>query len=143
MSDQANEADQADRTTPVDPERQKSPRRAMCAAVLSLEAIALGLTIPVMISLSDVRPAVALSVGLGLALACVLVAGMLRRESAYYLGHAIQVAAIGLGFVVGIMWALGPLFALLWGAAYLLGRKIEQERAEAFSAYDRSRESQV
>ncbi|WP_237111593.1 DUF4233 domain-containing protein [Nocardioides sp. WS12] len=140
MSDQIEPDDQAE---PVDPERQKSPRRAMCAAVLTLEAITLGLTIPVMIALSDVRPAVALSVGLGLAVACVLVAGSLRRESAYYLGHAIQVAAIGLGFVVGIMWALGTLFALLWGAAYWLGRKIEQERADAFADYDRGRESQV
>ncbi|MCX6401972.1 MAG: DUF4233 domain-containing protein [Propionibacteriales bacterium] len=127
----------------VSAERRRSPRRAMCAAVLSLEAITLGLTIPVMISLADVRPAVALSVGLGLAVACILVAGMLRRESAYYLGHAIQVAAVGLGFVVAMMWALGPIFALLWGAAYVLGRKIERERAEAFSDYDRSRESQV
>ncbi|MFC7502587.1 DUF4233 domain-containing protein [Nocardioides sp. CPCC 206347] len=143
MSDPTNEADTSEQAGPPDPERQKSPRRAMCAAVLSLEAITLGLTIPVMISLSDVRPAVALSVGLGLAVACVLAAGMLRRDSAYYLGHAIQVAAIGLGFVVGIMWALGPLFALLWGAAYWLGRKIEQERADAFAAYDRGRESQV
>lgn len=124
-------------------ERDASPRRAMCAAVLSLEAITLGLTTPVMISLADVRPAVALPVGLGLAVACILVAGMLRRESAYYLGHAIQVAAIALGFVVTMMWVLGPVFALLWGAAYGLGRKIERERAEAFADYDRRRESEV
>jgi hypothetical protein len=121
---------------PVNPEREKSPRRAMCAAVLSLEAITLGLTTPVMITLADVRPAVALPVGLGLALACLLAAGMLRTERGYLLGHAIQVAAVALGFVVPTMWLLGPVFALLWGTAYGLGRKIERERAEAFAAYD-------
>lgn len=125
----------------VDPERQKSPRRAMCAAVLSLEAIALGLTTPVMIALSDVRPAVALPVGLGLAIACLLVAGMLRREWAYLLGHVIQAAAIALGFLVPVMWGLGTIFALLWGTAYLLGRRIERDRAEAFADFDRRRES--
>lgn len=127
--------------TSLDRERGRSPRRGMCAAVLSLESITLGLTTPVMITLGDVAPAVALSVGLGPALACLLVAGMLRRESAYYLGHALQVAAIGLGFVVAIMWVIGPIFALLWGSAFVLGRKIEQERAAAFAEYDRRRES--
>ncbi|MFC5727906.1 MULTISPECIES: DUF4233 domain-containing protein [Nocardioides] len=121
------------------PERERSPRRSMCAAVLSLEAIALGLSTPVMISLSDVRPAVALPVGLGLALACVLVAGMLRAEWAYSLGHGIQAAAILLGFLVPVMWVLGPVFALLWGSAYGLGRKIERERAAAYAEYDRTR----
>jgi hypothetical protein len=37
------------------------------------------------------------------------------------------------------MWVLGPVFALLWGAAYGLGRKIERERAAAFAEYDRTR----
>ncbi|MBM9460714.1 DUF4233 domain-containing protein [Nocardioides sp. zg-536] len=109
----------------------------MCAAVLTLEAITLALTAPVMITLGDIRPAVALSVALGLAAACVLVAGMLRREWAYYLGHAVQVAALLLGFVVGAMWFLGGVFALLWATSYGLGRKIERERAEAFAAFDR------
>ena len=48
----------------------------------------------------------------------------------------VQVAAVGLGFVVPIMFVLGPIFALLWGTAYGLGRKIERERAEAYAAHD-------
>jgi hypothetical protein len=111
----------------------------MCAAVLCLEAITLGLTTPVMISVSDVGTGTALAVGLGLLVACALVAGMLRRPWAYTLGWAIQVAAIALGLVVGIMWVLGAIFALLWGMADLLGRRIERERAAAFAAYDAQR----
>ena len=114
----------------------RSPRRGMCAAILCLEAIALGLTTPVMISISDVAVGRAFAIGLGLALACVLLAGMLRSEWAYGIGWAIQVAAIGLGFVVPMMFLLGSIFALLWGAAYFLGRKIERERAEAFAAHE-------
>lgn len=129
--------DPARPSAPTGQDRDKSPRRAMCAAVLSLEAITLGLTTPVMIALSDVRPAVALPVGLGLAVACLLAAGMLRKESGYRLGHAIQVAAIALGLVVPTMWVLGPVFALLWGSAYGLGRKIERERDAAFAEFDR------
>jgi hypothetical protein len=68
--------------------------------------------------------------------ACFVVAGLLRGEWAYMLGWVLQVAAIGLGFVVPAMFVLGPIFALLWGTAYFLGRKIERERAAAYAARD-------
>jgi hypothetical protein len=109
----------------------------MCAAVLALEAITLGLTAPVMISIAHVSYAVALTIGLGLCVICFVLSGMLRRPWAYYAGWAVQVAAIALGFVVGIMFVLGGIFALLWGLADFLGRKIERERAAAFAEYDR------
>ena len=114
---------------------QRSPRRGMCAAVLSLEAIALGLTTPVMITIADVDTSTALTVGLGLAVVCLLLAGMLRAEWAYVAGYVVQAAAIGLGFVVPVMFGLGAVFAALWAGADLLGRKIERERAAAWAAY--------
>lgn len=122
-------------------ERSRSPRRGMCAAVLSLEAITLGLTTPVLITIADVEPGTAVAVGVGLAVVCVVLAGMLRAEWAYALGWAVQVAAVALGFVIPAMFLLGGVFALLWAAAYLLGRRIEQERAAAFAAYDADHDS--
>lgn len=113
----------------------RSPRRAMCAAILTLEAIVVGLTAPVLITVQDTSPVVAVSVGVGLAVACLLVAGTLRREWGYSLGWAIQVAAIGLGFLVPLMFFLGALFGALWATAYLLGRTIERERAAAYAAH--------
>ena len=105
-------------------------QRRLCAAILALEAIALGLATPVLISVAGVSTATALWVGLGLTVACILVAGLLRFEWAYWLGWAIQVAAIALGFEVGAMFALGAIFLALWATAWFLGRKIERERAE-------------
>ena len=119
--------------TPTNTER--SPRRGMAAAVLSLEAITLGLTTPVMITIADVPAGTAVAVGLGLAVVCLLLAGMLRAEWAYLAGYVVQVAAIALGFVVPVMFGLGAVFAALWAAADLLGRKIERERAAAWAAY--------
>lgn len=113
----------------------KSPRRAMCAAILALESIALGLTTPVLIMIADVPRATALTVGLGLAVACLVVAGLLRKEWAYHAGTAIQVAAVALGFVIPMMFVLGGIFALLWGGAIFLGRKIEREKREAWTAW--------
>ena len=120
---------------PVPTNTERSPRRGMCAAVLSLEAIALGLTTPVMITIANVATGTAVSVGLGLAVACLLLAGMLRAEWAYLAGYVVQAAAIGLGFVVPVMFGLGVIFAALWAGADLLGRKIERERAAAWAAW--------
>ena len=114
---------------------QRSPRRSMCAAILSLEAIVIGLSTPVMIAVHDVSTGPALALGLGLAVACLVIAGLLRAEWGYALGWLVQVWAIGLGFVVPTMFFLGALFAGLWAAAYLLGRKIERERAAAYAAH--------
>ncbi|WP_183095864.1 DUF4233 domain-containing protein [Nocardioides stalactiti] len=113
-----------------------NPRRSLCATVLALEAITLGLTTPVMIALTDVATSTALTIGLGLALWCLLTAGLLRAEWGYWMGHAVQVAAIALGVVVQPMFILGPVFALLWATAYRLGSRIERERAEAYAAFD-------
>jgi energy-coupling factor transporter transmembrane protein EcfT len=120
-----------------DPERTKSPKRSMAAAVLSLEAIVLGLTTPVLISISSVTTGTALAVGLGLCVVCVVLAGMLRHRWAYAVGWAVQLAAILLGFVIGMMFVLGAIFAILWWGAVALGNKIERERAAAFAEYDR------
>ena len=82
---------------------ERSPRRGMCAAILSLEGIVLALTTPVMINLG----------GVPWRTAC----------------------AIGLGLLVPMMFLLGAIFALLWGTADLLGRRIDRERAAAYAAY--------
>lgn len=126
MSEQAERPDsgQGAHEPPV-----RSPRRGMCAAVLALEAITIGLSTPVMIAVGDVSVGVALAVGLGLAVGCLVVAGALRSEAAYAAGWLVQLAAVGLGFLVSLMFFLGALFGLLWGTAYFLGRRIERDRA--------------
>ncbi len=103
--------------------------RGMCAAMLSLQAIILGLSVPVMISVENVNKAAALTLGLGLAVLCVLVAGSLRNPKAYLVGHAIQIAAICLGFLVTAMFFVGLMFAALWFGAFFLGKRIEQDKA--------------
>jgi len=105
-------------------------RRRLCAAILLLEAIVLGLTTPVLLSLTSASTGTGLGIGLGLLVACVVVSGLLRFEWAYVFGWAIQAAALALGFVIGAMFVLGVIFLVLWGTAYFLGAKIERERAE-------------
>ena len=104
-------------------------QRRLCSAILLLEAVVLGLSTPVLISVESVDTAKALWIGLGLTVACILTAGLLRHGWALWLGWAIQVAAIVLGFQVGAMFALGAIFLMLWLTAVRLGAAIDRDRA--------------
>lgn len=103
--------------------------RHMCAAMLSLQAIILGLSIPVMIAVEGVSAPVAAVIGGGLAVACIVVAGMLRKPWAYVAGHLIQAGTIATGLLVPIMFFIGAMFLALWLGAFFLGRKIEADKA--------------
>lgn len=108
----------------------RSAKRAMSATMLSLQAVVLFLSGLVLIGLEDLAVGTALGIGFGLAAACVVTAGLLRMPWAYYLGWAIQLVTLALGFVVPIMFVLGAVFTALWAGAFFLGAKVDRERAE-------------
>ncbi len=106
-------------------------QRAMCAGMLGLEAVVLFLTTPVMLTLTDVRTGLALGVGVGLTVACVVAAGLMRRPVGAALGWAVQVSAIALGVLVPVMFVLGLIFLVLYAGSFTLGSRIDRERAAA------------
>jgi hypothetical protein len=108
----------------------RSIRRSMCAGMLVLQAVVLFLTGAVAIGMTDLGVARSLALGVGLAVLCLLAAGLLGRPGGYPLGWLVQVVSVALGFVVTAMFFVGLVFAVLWGAAYFLGIKIDRERAE-------------
>ncbi len=105
-------------------------QRAMCAGMLGLQSVVLLLTIPVMLSVTEVSTAVALIVGVGLTVSCILAAGLMRRPIGGALGWAVQAASLALGFVVTAMFALGLVFLALYAGSWFLGERIDRERAE-------------
>lgn len=109
-------------------------KRRLCAAILFLQAIVLGLTTPVLISVKDVSVPWSLTIGLGLLVACLLAAGLLRFPWAYWIGWAIQACSLALGLLITPMVVLGLVFLTLWATAYFLGTKIEREVAEREAA---------
>ena len=105
-----------------------STLRRMCAAMLFMQALIVGLSTPVLINVSNVDTTTALVCGLGIAALCIVVSGLLRHRWAYWIGHLLQVATIALGLFEPAMYAVGGLFAFLWLCAYLLGRRIEGDK---------------
>jgi hypothetical protein len=108
----------------------RSPRRTLAAATVSLEAFVVFFAGLVAKDLSSLSTDEALAVFGGLAVACLLTAGLLGRPWGYWFGWAVQAAAIATGFWVPVMYFLGALFAVLWFVALRQGARIERERDE-------------
>jgi len=102
--------------------------RSLASIVLAFESVVLALVTPVMISVADVRPAVAVPVCVGLFALALVATGLLRFRAGYVLGSLVQVGAVGLGFVVPVMFVLGLAVAAFWVAAIVLGRRIEETK---------------
>jgi hypothetical protein len=108
----------------------RSLRRAMCAGILGLQAVVLFLTGVVTIGMTDLGAVASLSLGVGLAVLCILAAGLLGRPVGYWLGWFVQLLSIALGLLTTPMFFLGVVFAALWATAYFLGARMDEERAE-------------
>ncbi|WP_055481479.1 DUF4233 domain-containing protein [Sphaerimonospora mesophila] len=100
-------------------------KRRLCASVLGMEAIVVALTTPVAIAINHVPVPLAVTVGIGLAVLCVVVTGMLKRPFAYVAGSVVQILAIATGFLVPAMFFLGLIFALLWITAIFVAHRVE------------------
>ena len=102
--------------------------RRLCATVLVMEAIVIGLAIPVAITIGHASPRVAGYAGGALALAAVLLAGVVGRpglQVALVAGSVLQVLVIAAGTLVPVMYALGVIFAGFWALAIWMGRRAE------------------
>lgn len=103
--------------------------RILCSAVLSFEAVLMLLSILVLNGFSSLSAPEAAGAGGGMAVACVIAAGMLGRRGGYGLGHVLQVAIIALGLLALPILFLGLVFAALWVTAYVVGLRIDRDRA--------------
>lgn len=108
-----------------------NPMGRVMMTLLVFEAITIGLSIPVMIMISQIPPLAAAGAGGVAALLAVVAAGMLRRRprTGYPLGWATQVAALTLGFLTFGMVLMGAMFGCLWAVCFVLGRRLETQQS--------------
>ena len=69
-------------------------------------------------------------VGLGLAVLCIITAGLMRRPIGLPLGWVCQVLTLATGFIVPMMFLVGLIFLALWVLCLVQGSKVEQMMAE-------------
>ncbi len=110
---------------------EKSLRR-LGGTVLTMEAIVIALAISPAIVLEHVHGAVAGGVGGGLAVAALLLGGVVGRPRmgwALVAGTILQLLVIAAGVALPAMYALGAIFGALWITGIWLARRIGQQQA--------------
>jgi Protein of unknown function (DUF4233) len=108
--------------------------KRLCATVLVMEAIIIGLAIPVAIEIGHAPGRAAGLAGGCLAVAAVLLAGLVSRVASRGVlaaGSLLQVLVIAAGVIVPVMYALGAIFAGFWVLAIVMGRRVESSARPA------------
>ena len=100
--------------------------RILGATVLVMEGLTVSFGLLLAMSSADT---IWLWAGGALALLLILTAGLLKRKSGWIIGSLLQVGVFAYGFVLTAMFAMGVLYAGLWVAAIVVGRKGEAARA--------------
>lgn len=101
-----------------------NPMLRVLITILFFEVVVYGLSIPVMIVLDGTSPALVGPLAGGAALLALVAGATFKRPFGQPLGWLAQLAGIALGFLTPIMFAVGALFAGLYLAGFLLGRRI-------------------
>jgi Protein of unknown function (DUF4233) len=107
--------------------------RQLCGTVLIMEAIVIGLAIPVAIVLEHANRGLAGGIGGALAVCAVLIGGVVGRPRmgwALWAGTALQALVIAAGVVVPAMYILGVIFAALWATGIWLVRRHETPKPQ-------------
>lgn len=102
--------------------------KRLCATVLIMEAIVIGLSIPVAIHIERLAPGPAGAAGGVAAVAAVVFAILVRPllPAALVGGSVLQIFVIATGVIVPVMYFLGAIFAALWATGIWLGYRFEQ-----------------
>jgi hypothetical protein len=106
--------------------------RRLCGTVLIMESVIMLLTIVPAIKFEHLNGGAAGGVGAGLAVAGLLLGGMVGRPGKGWTlvaGSVFQAAVIAAGVVIPAMYVLGALFAALWITGIWLARRIASQVA--------------
>jgi hypothetical protein len=100
--------------------------RILGSAVLVMESLIMGFAL---LLAKDNASTQAMMLGGALALLLLLAPGLLKKKSGWILGSLLQIAMLAYAWVVPSVIFIGVIFAGLWVAAIVVGRKGEAARA--------------
>ncbi len=102
-----------------------NPMLMVVRATLAFEVVAFALSIPVMIQVSGLPGSTAGIAGGVSAGLCLVAAGTVRRVWGWVLAWVAQLGGILLGLLTPGMFVVGGLFAVLFVATFVLGKRLQ------------------
>lgn len=112
----------------------------MCAGILGLQTVALVPVSSVLLPLTDLPTWLAVTIGVGLPLLCLLGAGTMRGPRGGIVGWVAEGATIASGLATPWLFGLGLVFAALYAGCWVLGAKIDRERAQIIARHESRQE---
>ncbi|MCC2315340.1 DUF4233 domain-containing protein [Cellulomonas xiejunii] len=112
------------------PTRRKRPAKPQFTQMtLLLEAFLVGFATLVAYGLRVAPPATVWTLGGVTFVILVLLSGYVGRPGGYVAGSFAQLAVLGFGVLVPMMYGVGAVFVVLWVVSLRLGGRIDRERA--------------
>jgi hypothetical protein len=116
------------------PRRQRTVTELLLSIVLVLDATLIFFVALTAFGLKALLPAPAFIGGAVLIILFVVLARMLHRPGALWVGWALQGGLIALGFVLTPMFVVGAGFAAIWTYCFIKGRQIDAAKAQAMGS---------
>lgn len=116
------------------PSRSRSATVQFTSTILILEAFVVGFAGLVAYGLDLAEPMVLWAVFGGVALGLIVAAVAVRLPGGLVVGSVLQLAVLGLGVAVPMVFVVGGIFVVLWVVAVRLGHRIDRERVERAAA---------
>lgn len=111
---------------------QRSATQSLLSIVLALDALLVFFVMMTAFGLRLLPPAILFSAGISLIVVLAVTVRLLSRPWGVWIGHALQLLLIALGFLLPTMFFVGALFAGLWVYCVITGRRLDRRNA-AFS----------
>lgn len=108
--------------------RSDNPMIRVLMTTLYIEVIVFGLSVAVMVMLDGTRPVVAGTAAGGAALLAGVAGATIKRPFGQPLGWLTQAVGLALGLLTPVMYVIGAIFAGLYLAALVLGRRLQEGR---------------
>ena len=116
------------------PRPRRSATQSLLSIVLALEAVMVFFLMMTAFGLHLFPPGVVFGVGIALIVVLAGVGRLVSKPWGLWVGHAMQVLLVALGFVHPAMFFVGALFAALWLYCFFAGQRLDRRNAATTSS---------
>lgn len=109
----------------------RNPMMSALRATLVFEIIVVWLSLAGMLQLADAPVGLAVGACAAVTVLAVVALAGLKKGWGFPVAWLTQAAMIALGVLTPWMYAMGVIFAIIWAASVILGKKIEAKKKES------------